>query len=257
MTACRGSDVRAAHRLGAGPCPRVQDHGRGRILEPVWRVALCRRSRDLFDRAQRGRGLPRAERRGQELHAEVLAAPASSAGRVTIDGVDMGDNPTAVRRTSAFFPRTLRCTRRCGSPTSSASSRVCAGCPIRPLRPLPDVLKKTNPTDVADRVIDDLSHGYRRVGIAVAIIHGPKLVILDEPISGLDPVQIVEIRSVIWGSAKAPCWSAPTSSRNLPDRGPDLVLNRDVWSRRERSGLPRDSHRRLCGHDPSRRARRD
>jgi ABC-2 type transport system ATP-binding protein len=53
---------------------------------------------------------------------------------------------------------------------------------------------------VADRVISELSHGFRkRVGIASAIIHSPKLVILDEPISGLDPVQIVEIREVIRG----------------------------------------------------------
>ena len=50
------------------------------------------------------------------------------------------------------------------------------------------------------QVIGTLSHGYRkRVGIAQAIIHDPKLVILDEPISGLDPVQIVEMRSLIRG----------------------------------------------------------
>jgi ABC-2 type transport system ATP-binding protein len=49
-----------------------------------------------------------------------------------------------------------------------------------------------------NRVIGELSHGYKkRVGIAQAIIHGPSLVILDEPISGLDPVQIVEMRAVI------------------------------------------------------------
>jgi len=63
---------------------------------------------------------------------------------------------------------------------------------------LPEVLTKTNLDDVADRVIAELSHGYRkRVGIAQAIVHQPKLVILDEPISGLDPVQIVEMREVI------------------------------------------------------------
>lgn len=47
-------------------------------------------------------------------------------------------------------------------------------------------------------IIDTLSHGYKkRVGIAQAIIHDPKLVILDEPISGLDPVQIVDMREVL------------------------------------------------------------
>jgi ABC-2 type transport system ATP-binding protein len=54
------------------------------------------------------------------------------------------------------------------------------------------------------RVIGELSHGFRkRVGIAQAIIHSPKLVILDEPISGLDPVQIVEMRGVIRGLAQS------------------------------------------------------
>jgi ABC-2 type transport system ATP-binding protein len=51
---------------------------------------------------------------------------------------------------------------------------------------------------VHDAPISTLSHGYRqRVGIAQAIIHAPKLVILDEPIQGLDPVQIVGMRKLI------------------------------------------------------------
>ena len=52
--------------------------------------------------------------------------------------------------------------------------------------------------DVQHRIIGELSLGYRkRVGIAQAIIHSPKLIILDEPISGLDPKQIVDMRKVI------------------------------------------------------------
>ena len=67
---------------------------------------------------------------------------------------------------------------------------------------MPDVLKRCQLSHQEHRVIDELSHGYRkRVGIAQAIIHKPKLIILDEPISGLDPVQIVEMRSVIKGLA--------------------------------------------------------
>lgn len=46
--------------------------------------------------------------------------------------------------------------------------------------------------------IGELSKGYRqRVGLAQAIIHNPKVLILDEPTTGLDPNQIVEIRELI------------------------------------------------------------
>jgi ABC-2 type transport system ATP-binding protein len=63
---------------------------------------------------------------------------------------------------------------------------------------LPRVLETCQLKHVEHRVIQELSHGYRkRVGIAQAIIHRPELVILDEPISGLDPKQIAEMRSVV------------------------------------------------------------
>ena len=50
----------------------------------------------------------------------------------------------------------------------------------------------------ADRQIGKLSKGYQqRVGLAQAMIHNPELLVLDEPMSGLDPNQIVEIRELI------------------------------------------------------------
>ncbi len=61
-----------------------------------------------------------------------------------------------------------------------------------------DVLGKTNLEEVAWQPLGELSHGFRqRVGIAQALIHDPKIIILDEPINGLDPVQIVEMRDLI------------------------------------------------------------
>ena len=58
-------------------------------------------------------------------------------------------------------------------------------------------------THFSNRLIRNLSGGYRqRVGIAQAIIHKPRLVILDEPTNGLDPNQITEVRSLIKDIAK-------------------------------------------------------
>ena len=63
---------------------------------------------------------------------------------------------------------------------------------------MPEVLEITDLTDVAHDLIGTLSHGYRqRVGVAQAIVHQPKFLILDEPTRGLDPVQIVEMRNLI------------------------------------------------------------
>ena len=63
---------------------------------------------------------------------------------------------------------------------------------------LPEVIDLCGLNDVADQGIGTLSHGYRqRVGIAQAVVHRPALLILDEPIQGLDPVQIVEMREMI------------------------------------------------------------
>ena len=60
------------------------------------------------------------------------------------------------------------------------------------------VLEMTGLTGVRGRLIRNLSKGYRqRVGVAQAILPGPRVLILDEPCVGLDPTQIIEMRSLI------------------------------------------------------------
>jgi ABC-2 type transport system ATP-binding protein len=120
-------------------------------------------------------------------------------GRISVRGLDVVTHPHEIRKLIGYLPDTpplyaemtvheyldftglLRGLE--GAELDKRRDRAVTLCSVK---------------EVLRTPIGQLSHGFRqRVGIAQAIIHAPTLLILDEPIQGLDPVQIVEMRKMI------------------------------------------------------------
>lgn len=124
---------------------------------------------------------------------------APSEGEVSIAGHDILDAPRAAKRHLGYLPEHPPVYR---DASVDEYLRFCAR--LHHIRrdqvtPAVDRVKQLcGLGDVGTRLIGNLSKGYQqRIGIAQAIVHEPRVVILDEPTVGLDPIQIREIRELI------------------------------------------------------------
>ena len=120
-------------------------------------------------------------------------------GKVFIDGIDIREQPEMAKRQIGFLPQTPPLYMDL---TVDEYLRYCAELrwvPKEKIKAAMDEAKdRCGITHFSSRLIGNLSGGYRqRVGIAQAIIHHPKVVVLDEPTNGLDPNQIIEVRALI------------------------------------------------------------
>ena len=128
----------------------------------------------------------------------IAGCLAATSGTVTIDGVDIVKDPLAAKKKIGYLPE---------NPPLYVDMKVedflSFVYELKGLRgdkrgALGQVCEKAGVTNVRGRIIKNLSKGYRqRVGLAAAMLGEPAVLILDEPTVGLDPTQIIEIRSLI------------------------------------------------------------
>lgn len=124
---------------------------------------------------------------------------ASTEGKVVIDGHDILEEPEEAKKCIGYLPE---------QPPLYFDMTVLEYMKfVADLKKIPrkeresmieEVMDMVKITDMKNRLIKNLSKGYRqRVGLAQAILGYPEVIILDEPTVGLDPKQIIEIRSLI------------------------------------------------------------
>ncbi len=129
---------------------------------------------------------------------------APTAGTVKVDGHDIADDPIEVKALIGYLPE--------GAPSYPdmtvleflefiAEVRGLSG--DDKVRRVQHVIDRVALETVCHKTIDTLSKGFkRRVGLAQAILHDPKVLILDEPTDGLDPNQKLQVRELIRNLAR-------------------------------------------------------
>jgi ABC-2 type transport system ATP-binding protein len=127
-----------------------------------------------------------------------------SSGTAVVDGLDVVAHALEVQQHIGYLPENAPL-----YPELSVQGYLRMIADLRQIPPdeqparLSDAIRATGLADHLTRPIGQLSKGFRqRVGLAQAILHKPKLLILDEPTIGLDPTQIVEVRHLIQSLAR-------------------------------------------------------
>jgi ABC-2 type transport system ATP-binding protein len=158
--------------------------------------------RDLSFRVEQGKiwGLLGPNAAGKTTTMRILTGflPATD-GRASVGGFDVFEQSNEVKKILGYLPEVLPL-----YPDMTVTEYLNFIAAIKQI-PAPkrreSVAKSVQIAGlgtVKNRLIKNISRGYKqRVGIAQALVHDPKVIILDEPTIGLDPAQIIEIRSLI------------------------------------------------------------
>ena len=123
----------------------------------------------------------------------------ATSGRVLVDGMDVAENPVQTKEKIGYLPENAPLYYDM-TPREflEFAGRIRGIAPEDLQKRIEEVAAEVGITDRLDQEIGTLSKGYKqRVGLAQALLHDPPILILDEPTTGLDPNQIVEIRELI------------------------------------------------------------
>lgn len=122
-----------------------------------------------------------------------------SAGRIVIDGLDIATHRREVQRRIGYLPENCPVYPEMTVIDYLEYQAALHGVPEEQrLAAVREAIARTELQPKATQLISTLSRGYRqRVGVAQAILHRPRILILDEPTNGLDPSQILHMRALI------------------------------------------------------------